>query len=34
MVTENILGSQKIFPQERKDNCNNLDKRRNSEAKF
>jgi hypothetical protein len=37
LVPENFLSSQKIFPQERKnDNCKNLiiDKRRNSEEKF
>jgi hypothetical protein len=35
LVPENVLSYQKIFPQERKkDNCNNLDKRRNSEEKF
>jgi hypothetical protein len=30
-----VLSSQKIFPQGRKkDNCKNLDKRRNSEEKL
>jgi hypothetical protein len=32
-VPENVLSSQKIFPQKR-NNCNNLDKSRNSEEKF
>jgi hypothetical protein len=35
LVPENLLTSQKMFPQEsKKYNCNNLDKRRNSEEIF